>query len=300
MVTSGGTLDEPRDIVDMSARREVEQHLHSLDEIREVIHSMKTLATMEMHKLARFVAIQQRQVNDIEAMAADVLGHFPEARPATIPSRQGYVLIGSERGFCGDFNDRVAQALPSFGASDQAGAILAVGHRLNTRLDEHAVPVTPLDGAGAMEQVASVLDTLAQSIADFQQAHGPMSLTVIYHGNEGGEVRKRALFPPFGALPAIPHPGLPPQLQLSPSALFAALLDQYLFAVLSEVLYTSLMAENQKRVQHLEAALRHLDERREDLARRSHALRQEEITEEIEVILLNVEAPGTARRTRRL
>jgi len=300
MVTNGGTLDEPREITDMSARREVEQHLHSLDDIREVMHSMKILATMETHKLARFLAIQQRQVADIEAMAADVLGHFPTVRPAATPSRHGYVLIGSERGFCGDFNDRIAHALPPVSVSEQADAILAVGHRLNTRLDEQTAPVTPLDGAGATEQVASVLDALAQSIATFQQTHGPVSLTVIYHGNESGEVRQRALFPPFEALLAIPHSGLPPQLQLSPSELFAALLDQYLFAVLSEVLYTSLMAENQKRVQHLEAALRHLDERREDLARRSRALRQEEITEEIEVILMNVEAPDMARRARRL
>jgi F-type H+-transporting ATPase subunit gamma len=284
----------------MSARREVEHHLHSLDEIREVMHSMKILATMETHKLARFLAIQQRQVANIEAMAADLLSHFPAARPEATPSVHGYVLIGSERGFCGDFNDRIAHALPPSGVSEQADAILAVGHRLNAHLDEQTVSVTALDGAGATEQVASVLDALAQSIATVQQAHGPLSLTVIYHGHEGGEVRQRALFPPFEALPAIAHSGLPPQLQLSPSELFAALLDHYLFAVLSEVLYTSLMAENQKRVQHLEAALRHLDERREDLARRSRALRQEEITEEIEVILMNVEAPDMARRTRRL
>lgn len=285
----------------MSARREVEQHLHSLDEIHEVMHSMKTLATMETHKLARFLAIQQRQVADIETMAAELLGHFPTARSATTtPSRQGYVLIGSERGFCGDFNDRIAGALPPPGTSDSIGAILAVGHRLNSRLNEHAVPITALDGAGATEQVASVLDALAQAIASVQQSHGPLSLTVIYHGNESGDLRERTLFPPFDTLPATPRSAVPPQLQLPPSELFAELLDHYLFGILSEVLYTSLMAENQKRVQHLEAALHHLDDRREDLARRSRALRQEEITEEIEIILLNVEAPGIAHRRRRL
>jgi F-type H+-transporting ATPase subunit gamma len=300
MVAGGSSLDEPREVTDMSARREVEQHLHSLDEIHEVMHSMKTLATMETHKLARFLAIQQRQVADIETMAADLLGHFPAARTAAALSTQAYVLIGSERGFCGDFNDRLVHALPPSGASKKADAILAVGHRLNTRLDERAVPITALDGAGATEQVTNVLDTLAQSIATVQQTHGPMSLIVIYHGNEGGALRERTLFPPFENLPALPRAGLPPQLQLPPSGLYAKLLDQYLFAVLSEVLYTSLMAENQKRVQHLEAALRHLDERREELARRGRALRQEEITEEIEVILLNVDTPGTARHTRRL
>jgi F-type H+-transporting ATPase subunit gamma len=221
-------------------------------------------------------------------------------RPATTPAHRGLILIGAERGFCGDFNDRIAHALQQSGASGKTDVILAVGRRLNSRLDGYATPVTGLDGAGATEQVASVLGALARSITVLQQAHGPLALTVIYYGNEGGDLRERALLPSFEALAAAPRTGLPPRLNLAPSVLFAALLDQYLFAVLSEVLYTSLMAENQKRVQHLDAALRHLDERREDLARRSRALRQEEITEEIEVILMNVEAPYTYRRTGQL
>jgi F-type H+-transporting ATPase subunit gamma len=47
------------------------------------------------------------------------------------------------------------------------------------------------------------------------------------------------------------------------------------------------MAENQRRVQHLEGAVDHLDERAAELTRQVNARRQEEIIEEIEVILLN-------------
>jgi F-type H+-transporting ATPase subunit gamma len=58
------------------------------------------------------------------------------------------------------------------------------------------------------------------------------------------------------------------------------------------------MAESQQRVSHLDAALRHLDDQAADLARRSNALRQEEIIEEIEVILLSAGGlePGSPRR----
>jgi F-type H+-transporting ATPase subunit gamma len=65
------------------------------------------------------------------------------------------------------------------------------------------------------------------------------------------------------------------------------LVDQYLFAALHELLYTSLMAENQQRVMHLESAVRHLDEELSELNRQINILRQEEITEEIEVLLLS-------------
>ena len=72
-------------------------------------------------------------------------------------------------------------------------------------------------------------------------------------------------------------------------AIFSDLTDHYLFAVLHEIFYISLMAENQRRLQHLEGAVKHLDDETVNLRRKSQIYRQEEITEEIEVILLNSE-----------
>jgi F-type H+-transporting ATPase subunit gamma len=285
----------------MTTRREVDRRLHSLGEIREVMNSMKSLATMETHKLARFLAIQQRQVTDIEAMAADLLAHYPDIRPVSAPAERGVILIGAERGFCGDFNDRLARSPQVSDQSVADGAVIAVGRRLATRLDDRATRVIVIDGASATEQVGSVLNQLAQSIAMVQRERGPLALTALYHDTNGGELHVHSLTPPFAKVPASERQfGHPPQLNLAPRVLLEALLEQYLFAMLSELLYTSLMAENQKRVQHLDSAIRHLDDRREELARRSRVLRQEEIIEEIEVILLNVESPGTVRRTDRL
>jgi len=65
------------------------------------------------------------------------------------------------------------------------------------------------------------------------------------------------------------------------------LTEHYLFNSLHRILYLSLMAENQHRIQHLEQATRHLDDSTEKLGRKINAQRQEEIIEEIEVILLN-------------
>jgi F-type H+-transporting ATPase subunit gamma len=58
------------------------------------------------------------------------------------------------------------------------------------------------------------------------------------------------------------------------------------------MLYTSLMMENHHRVTHLEGAVKHLDDQSEDLARQGNTLRQEEIIEEIEVILLSAASLG--------
>jgi F-type H+-transporting ATPase subunit gamma len=92
--------------------------------------------------------------------------------------------------------------------------------------------------------------------------------------------------------PALGHA---PALNLAPRAFLLELIEHYLYAVLHAILYASLMAESTRRVRHLEGAVRHLDEEAERLLRRSNALRQEEIIEEIEVILLNAATVDQAR-----
>jgi F-type H+-transporting ATPase subunit gamma len=67
--------------------------------------------------------------------------------------------------------------------------------------------------------------------------------------------------------------------------------------MLNTILFDSLMTENTLCVQHLDAAVKHLDDRDIVLERRCNALRQEEITEEIEIILLSAENKWPQRQT---
>jgi F-type H+-transporting ATPase subunit gamma len=64
--------------------------------------------------------------------------------------------------------------------------------------------------------------------------------------------------------------------------------------VLNDVLYSSLLAENRQRQTHMDSALQRLDEDSLRLTRARNLRRQEEITEEIEVILLATDLLGNA------
>jgi len=87
--------------------------------------------------------------------------------------------------------------------------------------------------------------------------------------------------------PAYSHP---PLLNLEPAQFLSQLTSQYLYAVLHEVFYASLMAENRKRLEHMDSAIRRLEKDEAGLRMRYNALRQEEIIEEIEIIMLSAEA----------
>lgn len=271
----------------MSRRQELERHRHNVGEIRNIMNSMKTLAYMETRKLARFLDAQQAVVDSIETAASDFLSAYPGLLEASTTLSPVYLLLGSERGFCGDFNQAIArQADAEVGSnSNEMATVIAIGGKLHTVCEQMPRKAEFISGASVVEEIPAVLANITSALASLQPANG-MALYGIFHGN-GGVISQR-LLPAFSNHdpegPAYPHP---PTLNLPPAQFLGDLIDHHLFASLQAMLYASLMTENQRRANHLERAVKHLDRQSDALGRTCSALRQEEIIEEIEVIMLS-------------
>jgi len=262
---------------------------------------MKTLAYMETRKLSRFLDNQQVIVDGIEAMAADFISFFPETLPISEERNEAttdvYLLIGSERGFCGNFNESLLPMVESYIANSASikPILIAVGYKLHTVLEKDSRVFANIGGTNVVEEVEVVLTHIVDILVSLQSAHAPLSLFVIYHGGGHGSIRPekehqiliQKLLPPFQRYlfteSNLPHS---PILNVSPTDFLLELTDHYLLSTLHEILYTSLMEENHRRVQLLEAAVQQMDDKTNELTSKCHALRQEEIIEEIEVILL--------------
>ena len=281
----------------MSQSRELQLHIAQMQEIRSIINAMKNLALIEIHKLVRYQTMQGQAVANIENAALDFLDFYPLSVADDIATPI-CILVGAERGFCGDFNESLINAI---GSEDYSG-IIAIGSRLCNRLVENPLEIiASIEGANVAEEVPAILNRLIDTISSLAVSRDDVSdraanfattlqLTVIYHDNVPGQINRRQILPPFPQQQqrTLRH-GNPPVLNLNPGDFFSDLTDHYLFAVLHEIFYISLMAENQRRLQHLEGAVKHLDDETVNLRRKSQTYRQEEITEEIEVILLNSE-----------
>lgn len=278
----------------MSRRRILERHRRSLAEIRSILNSMKTLAYMETRKLGRFLDAQNVVVEDIRTAAADLLSFYPYTLPQSEAANELILLIGTERGFCGDLNHSMLGHLDAtLGArTDRKTRLMVIGRKLYTLLEGDERIVASIDGASVAEEVPAVLDQLVLEINALQTKLGPIDVSCLYQDDQGN-VELESLLPPFrefaGAKATFAHP---PLLNVSPAELLMEVADQYLFAALHAMLYNSLMAENHRRVSHLERAVDRLDEQSEQMAQQSNKLRQEEIIEEIEVILLSTASLG--------
>ena len=216
----------------------------------------------------------------VERAAADFLSHFPALRADTLVpgGTPSVVLVGSERGFCGAFNEQLLQAL-----DHQEAALIAIGRKLYGKLGGDARLRSSLDGATVAEETETVIADLTRQIRALEAT----TVVLLFH-DETEKVQRLSLLPPFRDLPP-PSSRLhcPPALNMPAAEFYGNLVEHYVFALLHLVLFSSLLAENQQRVRHLEGAVQRLDEQSNALERRSRQLRQEEITEEIEVILLN-------------
>lgn len=274
----------------MSQRREVKGRLATLDEIDGIMVAMKNLALLEMRRLETFLGTQRRAVASIETAAQDFLGFYPETAAHSGGARQLLLVAGSERGLCGDFNETLLAPLEDAMRQENTLAVV-VGRRLESKLQGDSRIAAFVEGPGVVEEVPAALVRLAGVLAGLQQQRpeDAWRIGALYHDDESGAVRLRQLLP-LEAPKTKPTYAHPPLLNLEPAQFLSQLTSQYLYAVLHEVFYASLMAENRKRLEHMDSAIRRLEKDEAKLRLRYNALRQEEIIEEIEIIMLSAEA----------
>ncbi|MFO1417737.1 MAG: FoF1 ATP synthase subunit gamma [Methylotetracoccus sp.] len=280
----------------MSRRHELQRRVRALSEIAEIMHSMRTLSLMEARKLMRVLETQHAVVSTIRAAAADLLAFHPLARPRPLSHRDVLLALGSERGFCGDFNAGIRHHLEQRLSpdADAPRSLIVVGSRLAAGLSFPGIEVENLAGASTVEEVPEVVQRVLRACATSIVGDDPLEVSVMHRAGAVGEIRETVLAPAFSDIEIEPtaRRGTPPCLYLEPGALLIRLGAEYLSMRLYELVYESLLQEQQQRVRHLDSATRRLDEALGGLTRLNNALRQEEITEELEVILAGADLVG--------
>jgi len=195
-----------------------------------------------------------------------------------------FLLVGWQRtGLLRRLQRGTDRAFESHGAAAQKNSVVVVGAKLATKLAGDTRLRATISGASVVEEIDGLLIGLMNALIGTPArgaSDAPLRLTVLHHQPGQGPVAVTLL------QPWQPRPlqgkrhSHPPLLYLQP---------QLFLTGLHELLYSSLLAENQRRMQHMDAAVRRLEETCAELVRTRNILRQEEITEEIEVIMLSVE-----------
>jgi len=271
----------------VSSLAEISQRFSQFRDIKGIMTAMKSLSLVETRKLARFIGHQRRMLANIKAAAADFM-HFFSVEDITGAQRIILLIIGSERGFCGNFNERVLAALHELSSAWQnPPELVIVGHRLSSELETSseitASVIANLEGPTVTEDVPIVLGRMMDVLHKISRlSANNVALFGLAHDADGKPQLKSLLPLPSTSMTRFANA---PQIQLMPPVFFAEMLDQYLLAALYGLLYESFAVENHQRLAHMENALDRLVEKLDGLALKRNALRQEKIIEEIEVML---------------
>jgi len=133
-------------------------------------------------------------------------------------------------------------------------------------------------------QVAPLATRLAEALYA-PLAQGRLRRVTLVHAlpwEGGGESIAQSHLIPFDyARFSVPANSVPPLVNIPPEDLLARLVDEYLFAEISEALVLSLAAENEARVRAMIAAHGNISRSLDELTGTARRLRQEAITDEI-------------------
>lgn len=275
----------------MSKRHDIKKRIATLDEISGIMNAMKNLALLEIRKLDVFLSTQKRVVSGIESVSQDFLSFYPHLQTLPTKLQQLWIVIGSERGFCGDFNKALFEFVQTQEQQEDT-LLLVVGSRLHDKFQSDQRIVTYINGPSVADEIQVTLLHLAEILNQLQQhltLETISQISAVYHDNEKNTVSLRQLLP-LAAPSTKSDFAYPPILNVEPVQFLAQLTDHYLYAALHQVFYTSLLMENHIRLEHMENAIRRLEKNNAQLRLHYNKVRQEEIIEEIEVILLSAEA----------
>lgn len=280
--------------------------IETTEEIQSVVRTMKSLSAVSIRQYEHAVDALGDYARTIELGLQAVLCNegLASAVPGYEDGRYAAVVIGSDRGLCGRFNEKVTDfARRELGerkdTSGEAPLILAVGARAAARLE--AIRLRP-DKVFALPGSAGGLVNTAHAILiqidNWRRTRG-VGVADIYFNRRNEETRaeperRRLTPPPAQSLRDLAQRRWPsrrlPIYRMEGGALLSWLIRQHLFISVYRAGAESLASEHASRLAAMQAAERNIDERLGELGGAYRKRRQETITTELLDIVAGFEA----------
>lgn len=292
----------------METLESLTETLDTTQEIQSIVRVMKSLSAVSITQFEAAVDALGAYRNTVEKGLQVVL-HRARANGDPLPPRllarpcgpEGFIVIGSDRGMCGRFNETIALF-----AADRlraAPAILGVaGLRAAARLRTAGHEADRLFSLpGSVEGLTDLAQSILIEIDRWQTEEGVRTIHVA-HNARGAQSRAAPRIAQLLPMPRDeldrlagadwPGPSLP-GFSMSPDALLSWLVRQRMFLGIYEALAQSLASEHAARLAAMQAADRNIEERREEIEGRYRQKRQENITRELLDIVSGFEAADT-------
>ncbi len=284
----------------MTRLAEIEGHIASMSELRDIVGAMRSLSGMRMQEAQRTLPGIRRYTEAVAAGIADTLLLMgePEPPPRAAQARRGLVLCTAEHGFVGGFNERLIEAGQS--ALGSADSLFVLGNRGAALAFERGSPASwthPMATrcAAAPETAHRLSAELYRRIARGEIARVEV-IFARFRPSAAASIERRLLLPLDLVSLEVKQPRLPPLHNIGPVALHEQLLAEYVFALLTEAAVESIASENAARLAAMESAHDNVSKKLEQLWQDARQARQSEITTELLELVSGAQALGAVGR----
>jgi len=279
----------------------------TLQSIHGIVRTMKTMSAINAlpyEQAAR--AIEAWRETVLDGFRAFLRSAGPLPRTSSGQSRQVLVVMGSDHGLCGNYNEVLATRVARHPAAREA-RIICVGAQMQDALGgEGLTPEITLLPPASADGLGRLAGDLVTRLEGIRGVDG-IEVTLIYT-QRAGQGRQAAfaqrLLPLDDELLAdlARRPWRSrslPQFSLPAPSLLAVLIRNLLFATLYRAAAEALVTENAARLALMQQAEQSIEDRLEDLRAETRSVRQSEITTELLDVIVGFEALKSRDRRKR-
>lgn len=288
----------------METLEALSERLRTIRDIRAIVRTMKTLSAVSIRQYEHAEAAMADYARTIELGLMALLGRQrAEGRQiapvaTTGQGGHGLLVIGSDRGLCGGYNDRIAR-LARLRLKDRPTVLGVVGARLAARLEAEGHGIDSFHTLpGAVEGLTGLVQAIVVDMDRWMHRHGVSQVWLLHNRRAGQSVASphalRLLPLPEGHAEALSKADWPgaslPDFRMPPDRLMSWLVQEHLFVTIYRALAEALASEHAARLAAMQAAERNIADRGDTLAQLFRQRRQEAITSDLMDLLAGYEA----------
>jgi F-type H+-transporting ATPase subunit gamma len=290
----------------MATLEDLSRQIGAAEDLQSVVSTMKAISVAGMRTHEGAERAMTRYLATIEAGLQVVSRAMSDVRPDTAGRSHdltGVVIVGSEIGLCGAFNERLIeharQELAASRVARDRRLVLLIGTRAAASWTaEEAPPDLVEDVPATVEALADTVASVITRLDEWRDARGVSRFRLFHQRLRDGAGAAPAsidLWPIdpdwLAALAARPWGSRQlPQCGGPPEVLLRKLIRQLLFARVYTAIIQSRAAEHAERLSAMQAADRSIADKLDDLRIRYRQRRQDVITAELLDLVAGFEA----------
>jgi len=281
----------------MARAQQIAAQIRSLKELLEIIAALRAIAAVQMQRsqhsleaVRDYSTIIQRALGE----AATLVAKDDDGEDTSIARQSGLVVLCSEHGFCGAFNEPIISAAIEAQRTEPDLHLIFVGTRGAQRASERGLrPQLTLPMAPHSDGVTTAARRVAVELSRMFVAQTLTGVDVLYTREvttDHSALTRVRLLPPDAPALEKNQAKLSPIVNMKPRRLFDELAAEYMFAMLEAAAMESFASENAARFRTMEAAHENIEKKITEFDRAARRMRQEAVTTEILDLIAGFEA----------